>query len=111
MTLIIFANLKNICSTFHIIPIEIILMVLLSKSYAIIALEPAKNLYHKMFDGAPEGYNAKQKRADRRIENYYEKIRSGRQEKLFHEIVVQMGGREDTGAKDDQGRLAISQIL
>ena len=69
--------------------------------------EPIEKVYHEMFDGALERYNAKQKRADRRIENYYEKIRSGRQEKPFHEIVVQIGDREDTSAKNEQGSLAM----
>ena len=87
--------------------IEIILMVLLSQTCAIIALKPIKNMYHEMFDGSLKRYNARQKRADRLIENYYEKIRSGRQEKPFHEIVVQIGDREDTSAKNEQGSLAM----
>lgn len=35
-------------------------------------------------------------RADRRIDNYYEKIRTSKQEKLFHELIVQIGNRDDT---------------
>ena len=35
--------------------------------------EPIKQVYHKLFDEALERYNAKQTRADRKIENYYEK--------------------------------------
>ena len=46
--------------------------------------EPIKQVYHKLFDEALERYNAKQTRSDRRIENYYEKIRAGKQEKPFH---------------------------
>lgn len=46
-----------------------------------------REAYHQLFDGALERYNAKQKRNDRKIENYYEKIRQGKQEKLFHEII------------------------
>lgn len=49
--------------------------------------EPIKQVYHSLFDEALERYNAKQKRADRRIDNYYEKIRTGKQEKLFHEVI------------------------
>ena len=33
-----------------------------------------KEVYHYLFDDALETYNEKQKRADRRIENYYDKI-------------------------------------
>ena len=65
-----------------------------------------KEVYHYLFDDALETYNEKQKRADRRIENYYEKIRTGRQEKLFHEIIIQIGNCEDTNAKTPEGELA-----
>ncbi len=65
-----------------------------------------KEVYHYLFDYALETYNEKQKRADRRIENYYEKIRTGRQEKLFHEIIIQIGNHEDTNSKTPEGELA-----
>ena len=39
--------------------------------------EPIKKVYHEMFDEALSKYNAKQKRKDRVIPNYYEKIRTG----------------------------------
>ena len=50
--------------------------------------EPIKEVYHKLFDEALEKYNAKQTRNDRKIADYYEKIRTGKQEKLFHEIII-----------------------
>ncbi len=65
-----------------------------------------KEVYHYLFDYALETYNEKQKRADRRIENYYEKIRTGRQEKLFHEVIIQIGNCDDTNAKTPEGELA-----
>ncbi len=34
-----------------------------------------KKVYHELFDDALERYNAKQKRSDRKIDSYYEKIR------------------------------------
>lgn len=63
-------------------------------------------MYHHLFDEAQKRYNEKQKRADRKIENYYEKIRTGKQEKTFHEIILQIGDREDMSAKDENGELA-----
>ena len=45
--------------------------------------EDIKAVYHELFDEALERYNAKQKRSDRKIENYYEKIRQGKQESCF----------------------------
>ena len=68
--------------------------------------ENIKAVYHKLFDEALERYNAKQTRSDRRIEDYYEKIRSGKQEKPFHEIILQVGDRDDMGAESENGLLA-----
>ena len=62
--------------------------------------------YHKLFDNAVERYNARQKRKDRRVDDYYEKIRIGRQEKLFHEVVMQVGNKNDCGAMTENGLLA-----
>ena len=65
-----------------------------------------KAAYHELFGEALERYNAKQTRSDRRIENYYEKIRSGKQEKLFHEIILQIGNKDNMSALTDDGQLA-----
>ena len=72
--------------------------------------ENIKTVYHELFDEALERYNAKQTRADRRIENYYEKIRSGKQEKPFHEIILQVGNKDDMSADSDEGRLAAAVL-
>ena len=68
--------------------------------------EDIKQVYHKLFDEARERYNAKQKRKDRMIDNYYEKIRRGKQEKLFHEVIFQIGNKDDMNAKSEDGLLA-----
>ena len=68
--------------------------------------EPIKKVYHKLFDEALERYNARQTRTDRVIEDYYEKIRSGKQEKPFHELILQIGNREDTGVDTEAGERA-----
>ena len=68
--------------------------------------EPIKKVYHKLFDEALERYNARQTRTDRMIEDYYEKIRSGKQEKPFHELILQIGNREDTGVDTEAGERA-----
>lgn len=67
-----------------------------SKCNKVYVKENIKKVYHALFDEALEAYNVKQTRADRRIDNYYEKIRTGKQEKLFHELIVQIGNRDDT---------------
>ena len=68
--------------------------------------EPIKQVYHKLFDEALERYNAKQTRSDRRIEDYYEKIRTGKQEKPFHELILQIGNKDDTGSETEIGEQA-----
>ena len=65
-----------------------------------------KEVYHELFDEALERYNAKQKRSDRKIDSYYEKIRQSKQEKLFHEVILQIGNKDDTNAKSEEGQLA-----
>lgn len=72
--------------------------------------ENIKTVYHELFDEALERYNAKQTRADRKIENYYEKIRFGKQEKPFHEIILQVGNKDDMSADSDEGRLALTVL-
>ncbi len=68
--------------------------------------ENVKDVYHELFDEALARYNKKQTRSDRRIDDYYEKIRSGKQEKPFHEIILQIGDKDNMGAKTKNGQLA-----
>ena len=65
-----------------------------------------KAVYHELFDDALKRYNDKQKRNDRKIADYYEKIRQGKQEKPFHEIIVQIGDCNNTNAKTYNGEIA-----
>ena len=68
--------------------------------------ENIKDIYHELFVEALARYNEKQTRNDRRIDDYYEKIRAGKQEKSFHEIILQIGDRDTMGAETEEGRLA-----
>ena len=68
--------------------------------------ENIEDVYHELFDEALARYNEKQSRKDRCIDNYYEKIRSGKQEKTFHEIILQIGDKDNMGAKTEDGQLA-----
>ena len=65
-----------------------------------------REVYHELFDEALERYNSKQTRKDRKIEDYYEKIRSGKQEKPFHEIILQIGDKDNMGATTKEGQMA-----
>lgn len=68
--------------------------------------ENLKDMYHELFDEALARYNKKQTRGNRRIDDYYEKIRSSKQEKPFHEIILQIGDKDNMGAKTENGQLA-----
>ena len=67
---------------------------------------PIEQAYHQLFDAALVEFNAKQKRKDRCIENYYEKIRDGKQEKTFYEVIFQVGNKDDMGATGENAELA-----
>lgn len=68
--------------------------------------EPIRKVYHQLFDDALKRYNDKQTRSDRCIADYYEKIRSSKQEKPFHELILQIGNRDDTGVETTIGQKA-----
>lgn len=68
--------------------------------------EDIRAVYHELFDNALARYNEKQTRKDRVIDDYYEKIRTGKQEKLFEELIIQIGNKDDMNASSENGRLA-----
>ena len=68
--------------------------------------EDIQAVYHELFDNALARYNEKQTRKDRVIDDYYEKIRTGKQEKLFEELVIQIGNKDDMNASSENGQLA-----
>ncbi len=72
--------------------------------------ENIKTVFHELFDEALKRYNDKQTRADRKIEDYYEKIRSSKQEKPFHEIILQVGNKDDMSADSEDGQLAAAVL-
>ena len=68
--------------------------------------EPIKEVYHEMFDEALERYNERQTRNDRKIDDYYEKIRMSKQEKPFHELIIQIGNKDDMASDSYMGDAA-----
>lgn len=71
--------------------------------------ENLKKVYKELFDDSVKRYNVG-KRKDRQITNYYEKIRQGKQEKLFHEVIFQIGNREDMAVGTTEGDLAVKVL-
>ena len=68
--------------------------------------EDIRAVYHELFDDALARYNEKQTRRDRVIDDYYEKIHTGKQEKLFEELIIQIGNKDDMNASSENGQLA-----
>ena len=71
--------------------------------------ENLKDVYKELFDESVERYNVG-KRNDRKITNYYDKIQHGKQEKLFHEVIFQIGNNKDMVAETPEGDLAVKVL-
>ena len=65
-----------------------------TKNNVILIHDNIQEAYHHLFDTALEHYNAKQKRNDRKIKDYYRHINNSKKEKTFHELVVQIGDKD-----------------
>ena len=65
--------------------------------------EDLKQFYHHVFDEALAAYNAKKKKTRDKIPDYYEHIRQGKQEKLFHEVIFQIGNKDDCSCSSLDG--------
>lgn len=73
-----------------------------------------REVYDELFGQALTEYNVKQKRADRKILNYYEHIKSDGRLKPFYEIVVQFGDIETCGLKSgkwEQAKLLLDDYM
>ena len=80
------------------------------------AKESLSEAYQKCFGEVVENYNTKQKRADRKIEDYYTHLfgnankdtvaTSSNKEKSFYEIVVGIGDMKNTASGSSEGELA-----
>ena len=72
--------------------------------------EDLKLVYHQVFDEALAAYNAKKKKTRDKIPDYYEHIRQGKQEKLFHEVIFQIGNKDDCGCGSLDGDRAAAVL-
>lgn len=60
-----------------------------------------KEMYQEIFGDAVEQYNAKQKRNDRKIKDYYSKVLKDKKLEPQREFIVQIGDKEDYEKKED----------
>ena len=68
------------------------------------------DFYEQIFGTALAEYNAKQKRADRQIPDYYEHVKNSGKGKLFYEVVVQFGDLHDCGLGSENWNTAKSML-
>lgn len=57
--------------------------------------EDIQDAYHRLFNDSVTKYNESQKRNDRKIKNYFDKIYRSKKEKPFYEFIVQVGNQND----------------
>lgn len=69
----------------------------LSINNEVICDEPVREAYQRIFGAAVQEYNEKQRRADRRIDDYYVKVRDSKVLHPVYEVIVQIGDKDDTG--------------
>ena len=59
--------------------------------------ENLKQVYHELFDEALAEYNAKKTKTRDKIPDYYRHIEKSKQERLFHEVIFQIGNKDNCG--------------
>ena len=69
-----------------------------------------REFYQQVFGEALAEYNAKQKRADRQIPDYYEHVKKSGKGKLFYEVVVQFGDLHDCGLGSENWNTAQAML-
>lgn len=60
-----------------------------------LAREDIQDAYHRLFNDSVTKYNESQKRNDRKIKNYFDKIYRSKKEKPFYEFIAQVGNQGD----------------
>lgn len=60
-----------------------------------LARDNIQDAYRRLFDESVIKYNENQKRNDRKIKNYFDKIYRSKKEKNFYEFIVQVGNQND----------------
>lgn len=65
------------------------------KDNLVLINEPIRNAYDRLFGDALDAYNAKQTRADRRIDSYLDHVRTDKKLHDAYEFVVQVGNMDD----------------
>lgn len=79
----------------------------LTPNNVVIVDTPVRQAYADIFGDAVADYNAGQTRADRKIADYYDKIRDDKRKHPVYECIVQIGDRDDTGVDAEAEKHAL----
>lgn len=70
-----------------------------------------KEVYEELFAESVAEYNAKQKRSDRNINNYYQKIKNDKRKNVCYECIVQIGDKDNTGYSSPKEIQALTKFI
>ena len=70
-----------------------------------------KEVYHDEFDDALNTYNLKQRRKDRKIEDYYKHVKKSKTLDLQREFVVSVGNKSDWEKMDFNKKRKVGEAL
>ena len=74
-------------------------------------INDVKDLYLELFEEAKLGYNNKQKRDDRKIENYFDKISNDTKHDLACEIIIELGDMKYWENKSQKDKLKMIDVF
>ena len=70
-----------------------------------------KDVYHELFDDALNAYNAKQKRKDRKIDDYYKHVQKSKNLDLQREFIVAVGKKADWEKLSIEEKKEVGEVL
>ena len=70
-----------------------------------------KDVYHELFDDALNAYNAKQKRKDRKIDDYYKHVQKSKNLDLQREFIVTVGNKADWEKLSFEEKQEVGEVL
>ena len=70
-----------------------------------------KDVYHELFDDELSAYNAKQKRKDRKIDDYYKHVQKSKNLDLQREFIVTVGNKADWEKLSFEEKQEVGEVL
>lgn len=70
-----------------------------------------KDVYHELFDDVLSAYNAKQKRKDRKIDDYYKHVQKSKNLDLQREFIVTVGNKADWEKLSFEEKQEVGEVL